>query len=131
MSISRIDRVNELLQREIASSLYRLQFDPPLDLARVTISQVLCSPDLRQARVFVSVLLTDDPEEGRLVIRQLMKQRKELQRMLADNIVLKYTPHLQFMQDDSQDSAARVLQILDALPPPAAEPPKSDESPET
>lgn len=122
MSSQRIDRVNELLQREIAQCLYRIQFEPPLDLARVTVARVICAPDLRHARVLISVLSDPngqpDPQD---VIRTLQRKRKEIQTLMSSHVILKYTPHLQFIVDDSLIEADRVLDILDHLPPPADE----------
>ncbi len=122
MSSQRIDRVNELLQREIALCLYRVQFDDPLDLARITVARVICAPDLRKARVLISVLSDEngipDPVE---VTRALNRKRKDIQQMMASHVVLKYTPHLQFVVDDTLIQADRVLDILDHLPPPAEE----------
>lgn len=118
MSTQRIDRVNELLQREIAQSLYRIRFDEELDLAKVTVSRVICSPDLRKARVLISVLETVDPgPTSAEVVRALNRRRKDIQQMMAAHVVLKYTPHLQFTADDSQEGASRVLDLLDHLPP--------------
>lgn len=122
MSSQRIDRVNELLQREIALSLYRIQFDQPLDLARITVAKVICAPDLRRARVLISVLSDEngipDPVE---VTRSLNRKRKDIQQVMASHVVLKYTPHLNFVVDDTLMQADRVLDILDHLPPPASE----------
>ena len=120
MSTQRIDRVNELLQREIAQGLYHLHTaDEQLDLARITISHVSCSPDLRKAMVMVSVL-EDSPEaaDAEHVVRVLNRRRKELQGLLASNVILKYTPHLQFRVDNTLSGAGRVLNILDQLPIP-------------
>lgn len=122
MSSQRIDRVNELLQREIALSLYRIQFDHPLDLARITVARVICAPDLRKARVLISVLSDEfgipDPVE---VTRALNRKRKDIQQLMSSHVILKYTPHLQFVVDDTLVQADRVLDILDHLPPPADE----------
>jgi len=122
MSSQRIDRVNELLQREIALCLYRIQFDEPLDLARITVAKVICAPDLRKARVLISVLSDEhgipDPVE---VTRALNRKRKDIQQLMSSHVVLKYTPHLQFVVDDTLMQADRVLDILDHLPPPADE----------
>lgn len=122
MSSQRIDRVNELLQREIAQCLYRVQFEQPLDLARVTVARVICAPDLRKARVLVSVLSDADGfPDPQSVTRALNRKRKDIQQLMASHIVLKYTPHLQFVVDDTLVQADRVLDILDHLPPPADE----------
>ena len=128
MASKRVDRVNELLQREIAKALYHLQFDPPLDLARVTVSEVDCSPDLRNATVRVSVLENEETS-GEQVIRTLLRHRKELQKDVFSKVVLKYTPHLRFELDKGQEKADRIFKILDALPPAAEDSP--DGTPET
>jgi len=117
----RVERVNGLLQREIASALYHIQFDPPLDLARVTVAAVDTSPDLRNATVRVSVL-EDGGTRRDEVIRALLRHRKELQKAVYSNVVLKYSPQFRFEIDDGQEKADRIYRILDNLPPPAEEP---------
>lgn len=124
MSTNRMSRVNELLQREIASALYRLNTDGKLDLAKVTVSHVITSPDLRKCRVLVSVL--GAREEGMDVIRLLNRKRKDLQHMVSSVVVLKYTPHLQFFLDESIASGNEVLEIMDQLPPMAEDEEDSD-----
>jgi ribosome-binding factor A len=116
MASKRVERVNGLLKREIATALYQLQFDPPLDLARVTVADVDCSPDLRNATVHISVLENGDTQSMD-VIRTLLRHRKELQKEVFSKVVLKYSPHLRFELDTGQEKADRIYQILDALPP--------------
>ncbi len=121
MSTQRIDRVNELLQREIARLLYRIRFDEELDLARVTIARVICAPDLRKARVLVSVLHdSEDAATAQEVVRILNRKRKAIQQEMSAHVILKYTPHLHFTADESLTEASRVLDLLDHLPPYAA-----------
>ena len=56
MSVNRLDRINSLLQREIADDLFRvLQSDPEIDIAGVTVTKVVCAPNLRTADVWVSI----------------------------------------------------------------------------
>lgn len=131
MPSKRVDRVNELLRHEIANGLYHLQTNPPLDLARVTISAVECTQDLRKAKVMVSVL-EDDEQQTRAqdVVKTLNRNRHDFQKMIAANIVLKYTPHLQFFPDHGQAHADRIYQILDNLPPVADDPTAQEEKPD-
>lgn len=121
MASKRVERVNGLLKRETASALYHVQFSPPLDLARVTVAEVHCSPDLRNATIHISVLEGEgtQPEE---VIRTLLRHRKELQKAVYANVVLKYSPQFHFELDQGQAQADRIYQILDNLPPPAEDP---------
>jgi len=122
MASKRVERVNGLLKREIATAFYHIQFDPPLDLARVTVASVNCSPDLRNATVHISVLENEDTDSMD-VIRTLLRHRKELQKMVFSKVVLKYSPQLRFELDKGQERADRIYQILDSLPPTGEESP--------
>jgi ribosome-binding factor A len=129
MSSKRVERVNELLRHEIANGLYHIQTTPPLDLARVTVSAVDCAPDLRKAKVKVSVL--EDDEIGTnvdSVVRILNRNRNDFQKLIATNVVMKYTPHLQFIADRGQAQADRIFQILDSLPPPSDDNPLDEDA---
>lgn len=130
MSNKRLSRVNELLQREIANCLYRLPADTAIDLAKVTITHVITSPDLRKAKILVSCLGSRD--EGLDVVRYLTGKRKDLQKMVFSAVVLKYTPHFTFELDESVEKGNRVLDLLDNLPPPSEEAPEvSDDGPKS
>lgn len=116
MASKRVERVNGLLKREIANAFYQVQFTSPLDLARVTVSEVDCSPDLRNATVRISVL-EDENTQPMEVIRTLLRHRKDLQKTVFSQVVLKYSPHLRFELDQGQEQADRIYRILDNLPP--------------
>jgi ribosome-binding factor A len=131
MAGKRIQRVNELLQREIAAGLYRVQTTPAIDTARVTIAGVETSPDLQKATVRVSVLADDAGiTTTENVVRVLNQNRRDFQHLIGTNIVLKYTPHLHFVKDEGQAHADRIYQILDNLPPMAEDGPESGEEPQ-
>jgi len=102
-------RVNELLKREIAILVERMDFQFPNGV--VSISKVDTSPDLRHARVGVSILGGGE-EERQSVLRALRKARGHIQSELAGNVTLKYTPVLEFALDASIESGDRVLAIL-------------------
>lgn len=126
MASQRMDRVNELLRREIAASLFRILDSDRTDLASITVTHVLTSPDLRRARVLVSVL--GDEEKGRRTINDLVSHRKQIQSEMSSNVVLKYTPHLVFELDQSLEAGDRVLSLLDRLEPVEPEPEPDPES---
>ena len=113
MSTNRMIRVNELLRREIANCLYRILDSSEINLASVTIVRVATSPDLRHARVFVSVL--GNEQEHQQVLRALLRKRKDIQQEVAKHVVLKYTPHYHFELDRSVEEGDRVLQLLSKL----------------
>ena len=108
----RLARVNELLKREIAQTLFRV-VPEEADIGRVTITQVQTSPNLRKARVFVSVRGNQNDQDD--WIRRLRRHRKEIQAVIGRNVVLKYNPQLMFILDHSVEEGDRILALLDEL----------------
>ncbi len=80
----------------------------------VTINQVDVTPDLKNAHVFVSVL---GKGSAKGVIAQLDANRTVLQAEMAKEVILKYTPHLNFHLDDSIERGDRVFKILQEIAP--------------
>ena len=113
MGTNRLDRVNQLLQKEIAGSLYRILPNTGVDLATVTVTHVITSPDLRNARVLISVM--GDQVDGQRVINVLNKYRVDIQKAVSSVVVLKFTPVLKFALDTSLEQGDQVLQLLDEL----------------
>ncbi|MGA0368857.1 MAG: 30S ribosome-binding factor RbfA [Kiritimatiellia bacterium] len=131
MPSKRVERVNELLRHEIANGLYQMQFNPPLDLARITVSAVDITPDLKKAKVMVSILEDESMQtQCAEVVKTLNRNRHDFQKLIARNVVLKHTPHLQFFEDHGQEHADRIYQILDNLPPMADDNPVSEGKPD-
>ena len=110
----RLERVNELLKRELGDLLTR---EVSFEAALVTVQQVDITPDLKHAHVFVSVI--GSPEQANAAMAKLHGARKTLQHALSKRVVLKYTPHLHFKLDDSIVRGTRVISILEEidLPP--------------
>ena len=108
----RILRVNELLKREIADLIERVDFS--LEGCLVSVSEVSVSPDLRNAKVHISIFGGDDKIRVK-VMRYLRDSRGMLQRKIASAIVLKYTPVLTFINDTRIEKGDRVLAILEEL----------------
>jgi len=113
MSVKRIDRVNSLLRREIGEALYHVFSGEDFDLAAVTITEVDCAPNLRTAKVMVSVFGHDDTRTR--MISQLSRKAKELQSIINRDLTLKYTPRLQFKLDMSVEKGDHVLDILSRM----------------
>jgi len=124
MSSARIIRVNELLKREIASDILRLFATDQFDTGAITVTRVETTPDLREAKVHISIF---EHEEDRVkmirflnkMIRFLNKHRKEIQARMSQHVILKYTPRLHFKLDTSIEGGDRVLGILSQLDIPA------------
>lgn len=112
MSSQRMLRVNELLKREIADLLERVDFN--LSNCLVSVSEVDVSPDLRNAKVHISVLGGDDSIKNS-VMKFLRSNRTLLQKKIARDITLKYTPVLTFVNDSRMEKGDRVLAILEEM----------------
>lgn len=110
MSKNRINRINEEIQRELAS-LFRTLKDPRIH-GMVSITGVETTPDLRYAKVYVSTLDQSDMAD---VMKGLKSSSGYLRRELSRALSLRYTPELSFHQDDSIDKGARILKMLEDL----------------
>jgi len=108
----RLERVNELIKRELGSLLIReIRFDAEL----VSITSVDVTPDLKHCHVFVTVIGT--PGQQTHALHLLEENRILLQSLLSKRVIIKYTPHLHFKLDNSIARGSRVLQIMNELPP--------------
>ena len=116
---NRTVRVNELVQREI-SDILRKRYQS--EAVAVTITEVRVSPDLRDARVFVSVVGDEATAEQKL--RWLKSKAGEIREEVGRRIVLKYLPKFEYILDQSAIRGARILQVLDEIERP---PSKKDE----
>ena len=114
----RLERVRELLKREIGEVIRR---EIPLDQAGlITVTDVTISNDLHNATVFVGILGTNEQRKHGLEV--LAKNRKHIQGLVAHGVILKYTPQLRFVVDESIERGNKVMKILDELGGPSAEP---------
>ena len=105
----RTARINDLLREEISDILHREVKDPRMS-GLVTVTDVDVSPDLQTAKVFVSVLGTD--EETASTFRALRAGAHFLKRQLRKRLTIRRTPELEFLLDDSLERGARVLALL-------------------
>lgn len=107
----RLERVRELLKRAIGEAIRR-EFNVT-DVGLISVNDVDCAGDLKSATVFVSILGNADQQKRGLA--KLTEQRTRIQEVMAKAVVLKYTPVLKFVLDDSVVRGNRVMQILDEL----------------
>ena len=105
-------RVNESVRQVLSEAILELK-DPRIGF--VTVTGVETSPDLRQARVFVSVLGTDEVREATLA--GLTAARGPLQARISDELRLKRTPQLTFEYDPSVERGVRMTKLIDELVP--------------
>jgi ribosome-binding factor A len=113
MTIDRLTRVNQLLKQEIAESLFRVVNDPGTDIGAVTVTRVVTSSNLRNTRVFVSI--RGDEEKQQALLNRIKHHRKDIQASIAKNVVMKYTPHVNFELDHSIEEGDHILNIIAKL----------------
>jgi len=107
---NRTVRVNELVQREI-SDILRKRYQS--EAVAITISEVRVSPDLRDARVFVAIVGSDEEAEAKM--KWLRSKSGEIREEVSRRIVLKYLPKFEYLLDKSAMRGARILQVLDEI----------------
>ena len=101
-------RVNEAVREVVSARLAEGLRDPRIGF--VTVTSVDTSPDLRQARVYVSVLGTD--EERAATMAGLESAHGVLQQAVATELRMKRTPTLQFVFDESIERGMRISELL-------------------
>ena len=107
MSADRMRRVNEAV-REVLSDAIKLLKDPRVGF--VTVTDVRTSPDLRHAKVFVSVLCSAD--ERAATLEGLTSAHGVLQTAVNRELRMKRTPTLDFVYDDTAERADRMERML-------------------
>jgi ribosome-binding factor A len=111
MPAKRLDRLNQLLREEISQLIQRELKDPRLGF--VTVTEVDLAPDLRSAKVFVSVL--GDQTQWSASLAALVHARGFIRHWLREHLDLRVTPELIFRPDRSLEHAARIQQLLREL----------------
>ena len=107
----RVQRVRELLKREIGEIIRR---ELPLsEVGLISVNDVLMSSDLHSATILIGLLGTAD--QKKLAATLLKKDSKRFQGLVGKSVVLKYTPTLRFVVDDSIEQGNRVLEIIEEL----------------
>jgi ribosome-binding factor A len=103
-------RVNELIRREISDFIHTKYRS---EAVAITITKVRVSPDLRQGRVYYSVLGQEETkiEAGRFLARH----KGEIRRQVGTHVILKNLPHFEYFYDDSMERGAATLAAIEAI----------------
>lgn len=124
----RTEQVNDVIRAEL-SELVREEINDPRLHGLVTIMRVDVSPDLRQARAYVSVLGSE--EDRASTMEALTSARAYLRRELGKRIRIRYVPNLRFVSDRSIEQGQEMTDLLrdsaaergESLPLPSKEQP--------
>jgi ribosome-binding factor A len=109
MTTGRMRRVDEAMREVLSGAITSELKDPRVGF--VTVTAVETSPDLRRARVYVSVLGTGAVR--RRSLDGLRSAHGYLQRRVADELHLKHTPTLDFLYDDTVDRGQRIAELIE------------------
>ena len=109
MATNRLNRINEDIQRELSVLIPRVK-DPRVQQGMVTVTGVETTPDLRYAKVYISILGEVNERELR---RGLRSVGPWLRRELGGSLTLRYTPELIFERDRSIEQGARLSKLID------------------
>lgn len=102
-------RIDEVMREVIGSAIVSELEDPRIGF--VTVTAVQTSPDLRSARVYVSVL--GDEADREATLAALASSHGKLQAAIAREVRIKHTPTLRFSYDDSLERGIRVSRLLE------------------
>lgn len=108
MSTRRMERINEFIREEVALLIQREIKDPRIGF--VTVLGCKVTPDLREARIYISVLGNKKQKEDTL--SGLKSASGYIQTKIGKFIRLRYTPKIVFFLDESVERAARIEELL-------------------
>jgi ribosome-binding factor A len=108
----RIQRVSELVKQQVSEVVQGLNLT---NCGFVTVTAAEVSPDLHEGRIYVSVI--GSAEQKQRALAALERERSHIQHELAHRVILKYTPHLSFLLDETEARAEHIEQLLDELKP--------------
>lgn len=111
MASNRIGRINEEIQKELASFIRNLK-DPRVQDTMISITRVEATPDLRYAKVYASFLQEERASDA---LKGLKSASGYLRRELGHALNLRYTPELVWALDDSITYGAKMLKLINSL----------------
>ena len=110
MAAKRTDRLNSLLKEVISDVIRKDVLDPNIpDL--LTVTRVDITKDLRQAKVYVSLITTSDAEK-KAAVAALQDASGYIAVNASKQVVMRYFPQLHFVLDDSVDKHIRIQKLL-------------------
>lgn len=109
MSMSqRLEQVEANLKKIIGEIFTREVEFPQDHLASIT--NVVVSPDLKHAKIYISVLPFDSSEE---VLAMLQSQRSRIQKSAHEQLTMKFSPIFEFFLDDQEEKADEIERLID------------------
>ncbi len=126
MTSRRVQKAAEAIREVVSMAILTDLKDPRVQ--DVTVTHVEVTPDMRQAKVHVSVM--GDETKQQLSLRGLQNSAGFLQTKVSKRIDTRYTPRLTFVLDLGVKRSIEIAQILQSVLPAPARPPPEAETPE-
>ncbi len=124
MTTRRQERVSELLREELSLLIGAELTDPRLEDALVNVTDVIVSPDLQNARVYIEHSLPHT--QDRQVLSALQHSATFLRRALIENLNLRVVPELHFTVDTAAERGQRIDALLESITREAPAAPQQD-----
>ena len=110
--MARIEKINELLRSELANLITR---EIPANNYLITVCSFDCSPDLKSAKIYVSII-PDNFEENALKV--LRRHSSNFCKILRKKLQLRIIPRFNWVIDETEKKAAVIDKILNEITPP-------------
>lgn len=105
----RISQIASVLQKYLSK---KIQEDLPESFGLVTVIDVIPTPDLKEARIYISVIQTEKSEEILKILNdKVFEYHKDLKKVLST----RYIPNLHFHKDNSLEKINEVEKILEDI----------------
>lgn len=108
---NRLNRINEELKKEL-SQIISYELKNPEATGMISVTRVKITPDLKYAKVYVSILNSKNDEK---TIEALKKSAGFIRSQIAKRVNLRITPELVFEKDDSMEYGMKIDSILKDL----------------
>lgn len=108
---TRLNRIDEELRKEI-SNIISFELKNPEATGMISVTKVKITPDLKYAKVYVSMLNSKDDEK---TLEALKQSAGYIRSLIAKRINLRITPELVFEKDDSMEYGMKIDSILKDL----------------
>ena len=111
MSKVRVEKVQELMKQEISDIIFNKLKDPRIGF--VTVTSVACTEDLREAKIYVSVM--GDEKKARDTLNGLNSSLGFVRREIGKRIRLRFTPEISFALDTSLNYSDHIQRLLNEI----------------
>ncbi len=105
----RTDRVSEIVKHNVSNIILHKMYDPRLSL--LTVTRVSVSPDLRNAKVYITV--HGGETEKKRTLQVLNHAKGHIQSEMATHLKMRNTPSLSFFLDDSETKSNKILSLIE------------------